>query len=580
MTTTSNHDGQPPTRNALPAPPMRGPGVTAAAEAGDHSIAGINARNALAAHLADSGFPHELADDLLAATEAGGIASARTDVQALLDEDHPEHDDTYEAGWQDAIKAADQLLRRTAQRTWDQRAGLTGRINTLRQAHAQVLSQRAPADTAPDGHPGSSPAPGSDEPAGRYRVVAQHTDEAHPGARVLTHTTCARSPEEAITQVRQEHEQPGSIYGDQGPYRIVEVTLQAPQVHERQQEEARQQVLAEITDAAITADARQRARLDPDRATYKVLCDFMARAVTSPGQHPQDDGQLHTSDSARVLSRLLLAHLHNHGLTVARDADLEDARQREAERERLETFVRERVLARTYPNTTPRRQAQEALGEADGLCTARTTDADGDIVVCTLAAGHYDPDNKPPFKDGKPGGWHKAGGQLWRDEKPKAAGLAHTATIKDTPKTAPAEGSEASAELVEEVLAICRRHYAAMTGTSPDQWADDLSTRLLGIALRTVRTAQRAQYPQALEKYLEANRPRLERLWQRYGPDGIYPRGVYHLVESPEVVALCERIDNDRYWLSEAWADDGHDDTPLERLEEIWLYGTAHKEGR
>lgn len=95
---------------------------------------------------------------------------------------------------------------------------------------------------------------------------------------------------------------------------------------------------------------------------------------------------------------------------------LADVRQRErADLVRLERFVRETVLPRTYPHTTQRRRALEALGEAGGLCTARTVDSDGDYVVCTLDAGHYDPDDKPSFKDGKPGGWHKAGASIWND---------------------------------------------------------------------------------------------------------------------------------------------------------------------
>ncbi|MEU5629863.1 hypothetical protein [Streptomyces tendae] len=51
-----------------------------------------------------------------------------------------------------------------------------------------------------------------------------------------------------------------------------------------------------------------------------------------------------------------------------------------------------------------RRLVLEALGEAGGLCTARTRNADGGVVVCTLDGGHYDVDDKLPFKDGKPGG--------------------------------------------------------------------------------------------------------------------------------------------------------------------------------
>ncbi|MFH8886589.1 hypothetical protein [Streptomyces californicus] len=57
----------------------------------------------------------------------------------------------------------------------------------------------------------------------------------------------------------------------------------------------------------------------------------------------------------------------------------------------------------------------EVLGEAGGLCTARTVNSDGDYVVCTLDAGHYNLDDKPTFKDGKPGGWHKADAVIWND---------------------------------------------------------------------------------------------------------------------------------------------------------------------
>ncbi|WP_260697027.1 hypothetical protein [Streptomyces sp. 130] len=45
--------------------------------------------------------------------------------------------------------------------------------------------------------------------------------------------------------------------------------------------------------------------------------------------------------------------------------------------------------------------------------------------MCTLDAGHYDPDNMPPFKNGEPGGWQKAGGQIWNDSG--AACIPHAA---------------------------------------------------------------------------------------------------------------------------------------------------------
>ncbi|WP_328741396.1 hypothetical protein OG436_39095 [Streptomyces caniferus] len=94
-----------------------------------------------------------------------------------------------------------------------------------------------------------------------------------------------------------------------------------------------------------------------------------------------------------------------------------DVRQRErADLVLLEEFVRETVLPRTHPNTTERRRVLQALGEAGGLCTARTVKmSSGDVILCTREAGHYDPDDLPGFKDGKPGGWHKADASIWND---------------------------------------------------------------------------------------------------------------------------------------------------------------------
>ncbi|MEU3875889.1 MULTISPECIES: hypothetical protein [Streptomyces] len=56
----------------------------------------------------------------------------------------------------------------------------------------------------------------------------------------------------------------------------------------------------------------------------------------------------------------------------------------------------------------------EALGDAGGLCTARTVElSSGGVIHCTCEAGHYDPDDKPSFTDGKSGGWHLADGSIW-----------------------------------------------------------------------------------------------------------------------------------------------------------------------
>ncbi|MGC5365728.1 hypothetical protein ACPXCE_29340 [Streptomyces sp. DT24] len=71
-----------------------------------------------------------------------------------------------------------------------------------------------------------------------------------------------------------------------------------------------------------------------------------------------------------------------------------------------------------HPHATERRRLLEALGEAGGLCAARTVEmSSGDVILCTREAGHYDPDDLPGWKrgksDGTPGGWHLASGAIW-----------------------------------------------------------------------------------------------------------------------------------------------------------------------
>ncbi|MFF4755209.1 hypothetical protein ACWD5R_43520 [Streptomyces sp. NPDC002514] len=141
-----------------------------------------------------------------------------------------------------------------------------------------------------------------------------------------------------------------------------------------------------------------------------------------------------------------------------------------------------------------------------------------------------------------------------------------------------AEGGEAPTELVERVLDICGQHYAAVTGTSSEQWDEEWTREVLGIVLRTVRMAERDAYPQTLETYLHERRARLERLWQRYGPGGMFA-GEVMLIDMPGCFVLCERIDSDPLWLGGMWAQEGQDDSALERLHDSWLYDTRDKDG-
>ncbi|MFE4310468.1 hypothetical protein ACFRR6_30980 [Streptomyces sp. NPDC056891] len=146
------------------------------------------------------------------------------------------------------------------------------------------------------------------------------------------------------------------------------------------------------------------------------------------------------------------------------------------------------------------------------------------------------------------------------------------------PSAREAEGGEAARELVERVLDICGQHYAAVTGTNSDQWDQESDREVVGIALRTVPMTERDTYPQTLETYLHEHRALLKRLWQRYGPDGMFA-GELVLVDLPGCFALCERIDSSPLWLEGVWVREGQEENALERLKNAWLYDTGEGEG-
>ncbi|WP_385879322.1 hypothetical protein [Streptomyces vulcanius] len=139
------------------------------------------------------------------------------------------------------------------------------------------------------------------------------------------------------------------------------------------------------------------------------------------------------------------------------------------------------------------------------------------------------------------------------------------------------EASETPAELVERVLAVCEQHYAAVTGTSSGQWDQGSSREIVDTALRTVHLAEQETYPQAVDAYLHEHRARLERLWRRYGPGGMFA-GELALIDLPGSFVLCERIETTPLWLEGIWAKHGQEETALERLHNSWLYDTSEED--
>ncbi|MFH8612475.1 hypothetical protein ACH4D5_33830 [Streptomyces sp. NPDC018029] len=184
--------------------------------------------------------------------------------------------------------------------------------------------------------------------------------------------------------------------------------------------------------AGLKVFALLKAQGVPASEADDLVAGVQCQAMKLGGMVPASRGALFADgwdEGVRGVSEALVGiadrEWSRRGGRSAGAAEIADVRQRErADLVRLERFVRESVLPGTHPHTTARRRVLEALGEAGGLCTARTRNADGDVVVCTLDAGHYDVDDKPPFKDGKPGGWHKADASIWNDSG--AACIPHT----------------------------------------------------------------------------------------------------------------------------------------------------------
>lgn len=277
--------------------------------------------------------------------------------------------------------------------------------------------------------------------------------------------------------------------GTRGLYRVVEAVEESPQSEARQLQGARGRFLTAVMDAAAAALDDQPASARPE--LVGALSEFFfdtvfTRAIVSPDSG-EDNAQLYARDG-EVLSRLLLAHLVDHGLDLV--------------------------------------EASARTGELRALPDLHT-----DVG------------------------------------RPSARGAESE------------EESEAPAELIERVLAVCEQHYAAVTGTSPEQWDQESSRELVDIALRTVHLAEPETYPQALDAFLHEHRARLERLWRRYGPGGMFA-GELVLIDLPGCFALCERIETTPPWLEGLWAKHGQEETALERLQNSWLYDTGEKDGR
>lgn len=125
------------------------------------------------------------------------------------------------------------------------------------------------------------------------------------------------------------------------------------------------------------------------------------------------DGVTTVADELVQIADRSFAQRDRATLSVELTVHLAELRQQERrELVRLQEYARG-ALELTAPFTMERRRLLEALGEADGLCTAWVlTPGTGHMLICGQEAGHY-ADVQPSSSEGDPGGWHRCNGFAW-----------------------------------------------------------------------------------------------------------------------------------------------------------------------
>ncbi|MFC8510466.1 hypothetical protein ACFU3J_32895 [Streptomyces sp. NPDC057411] len=82
----------------------------------------------------------------------------------------------------------------------------------------------------------------------------------------------------------------------------------------------------------------------------------------------------------------------------------------------------------------------------------------------------------------------------------------------------------------------------------------EATDQVLKALLATLTSRQRAGYPGRLTEFATTHRPRLERLYEEYGPgSAIAIHGRYSLVHSPTSIAVLERLADDPAPLRDEW---------------------------
>ncbi|MET9512003.1 hypothetical protein ABZX62_26715 [Streptomyces flavidovirens] len=120
-----------------------------------------------------------------------------------------------------------------------------------------------------------------------------------------------------------------------------------------------------------------------------------------------------------------------------------------------------------------------------------------------------------------------------------------------------------------EVLAVAQRCTWALT--DPDNFLiPEASGEILTVAPSAVREDERTGYVERLVAFAEQRLERLEELLRAYGP-GSTPaaHGHYMLVNQPESLIICERMETAPFPLRSRWTGE-LEDVLLDDLEFVW----------
>ncbi|MFE2693665.1 hypothetical protein [Streptomyces mirabilis] len=137
----------------------------------------------------------------------------------------------------------------------------------------------------------------------------------------------------------------------------------------------------------------------------------------------------------------------------------------------------------------------------------------------------------------------------------------------------PTTVDEVSEEQVRRVLDVAERIFVSMTGHTG--YSREMSEEILTITLTAVSAEEQHGYIEQLEAFAEQNRERLATLYRKYGPGGqLAEVGRSDLVQQPESIVICERLDTYPMWLQGVW-DGELEESLLERFIRVWRYGLA-----